>query len=218
MATLIEEVDAIAGKYEKMFDFEFKSRIQTSFLNARAEIIRREINRIGYLPNSFLYQINCTPTVRVDIAECCSINLDCAVTRSRYKIPSPIRYKAGNTDFQYVGTIDGKKSFAFAMPEDLPFIVTDRWLKGAIRYTYINGYLYILNDNPKNIRVRAAFNNPFDFGEITDCEGNNCIYEPIIEEDILYMVRQLVYQDLNIPYINNEQVEVKQEEETNGGR
>lgn len=212
MAQINEIVDSIAGKFGKQFDFEYKSRIKSSLLAARAELIRREVNKYGYVPQNFIQQINATPTNKIDIAEFDSIDLQTAIIRTTSKIPRPIRTRIGMSDFTYVGTIDGKKPYGYISPEDIGSINANKWLKNSVYYTYINSYIYILNDNPKNIRFRGPFNDPYELLNVEGCNASTCLLEASIDQDMEYILRDMVYRDMNLIAIEERQKEVNLED------
>lgn len=214
-----EVIDSIAGQFGKELDHVFKEQIKTNILIARAEIIRRESDKKGSISSNFINQINCLSTIEVDISECCGLNLNCNVTKSFIKIPYPIRLKNNGSSFSFVGTIDGKKSFTYINPEEIDYILSDRFAKNQIFYSYINKYIYVFNSHPKNIRIRSAFNNPYEIYSLNDCDLNNspagCTEILNIPEDIITGIKSLVYAEMQSTPIELQEEEIELEENGN---
>lgn len=208
--------DTIAGNYGKPFDHEFKNRVQEIVISARVEAMRRYMDKEGFTDN-FIHQIDCTPTQKVDIAECCNVDLECNITRTKFKMPKPIRTTKFLYDYQYVGSIDGMRPFGYIRPEQIPYMLKTRNLGKSIRWTRLNDYIYIFNGNPPQIRLRGAIANPFELVNLEDCSGNNCIDDIDISDDITTVIYKLSYELLNIRVEETqlEQKETKLNEQEN---
>ena len=190
--------DQIAGNFDKWDDIEFKRRVEDLVITNRAELIRRNIDKYGVTPNNLIQQINCIPTTQVDSAECCSLTLGCNVTRSTNKVPNPIRIRSRNSNFKYVGTIDGRKSFSHIDREMLELLQGERFFTSGISYAYINEYIYVFGDNPANIRLQGVFGDPREVANLNDCDNPNtdCLDNVEIEEDLIRNVRIMVAEEL----------------------
>ena len=209
--------DQIAGNFDKWDDIEFKRRVEDLIITIRAELIRRNIDKYGITPNSLIQQINCLPTTEVDIAECCSVTLGCNVTRTLDKVPNPIRIRSRNSNFKYVGTIDGKKSFSHLDRETIELLEEEKCFRAGISYSYINEYIYIFGDNPANIRVQGVFGDPREVANLNDCENSDCIDNVEIEEDLIRNIRIMVAEELinSNSRLREDDKEVKLEDSVN---
>ncbi len=214
----IEElIDSIAGEYNRELDHVFKEQIKTNILIARAEVIRQYIDKHRAFPSSLIMQINCLSTILVDIAECCTVDLDCDVLKSSVKIPSYIGLRNISDSFSYVGAINGKQPFGYIKPEELDFILADRFMKNKVFYSYINEYIYVFNrTNIKNIRIRGIFNDPYEIAKLNDCDGNDGCAELFnIPTDFISKIKSLVYAEMGNRNINTREEEVNLQEASN---
>jgi hypothetical protein len=203
-----ELIDDIAGQFNRELDHVFKEKVKTKVKIAYAEAIRQYVDKYGSVPNSIMSAINCLPTKVVDAAECCSVDIECEIVRTISKVPSSIRVRGLESSFSFVGTIDGKHSFGDIQPEELPFLLADRFVKKKIFYSYINNYIYIFNSKPKNIKVRGVFNNLDEVLKLNDCENDpaGCLQEMTIPEDFGIVIKSLVYNELrNVPFEQKEE-------------
>lgn len=206
-----EIVDSIAGQFNRELDHVFKEQVRTNIIIYRAEAIRQYIDKYGSIPDSLMSSINCIPTTNVDVSECCSVDIECTVTRTVNKIPSTIRTRGLESTFSYVGTIDGKKSYSDIQSEELPFLLADRFLKKKVFYSYVNGYIYIFNDKPKNIRVKGVFNNLDAILALNDCENDpaGCLQLMDIPEDFVSVIKSMVYAEMRNSTIETKDEEIK---------
>lgn len=215
--TIKEVVDSIAGQFNEELNHVFKEKVKTNVLIARAEAIRQYADKYNTLPSSLINAINCIPTKVVDAAECCSVEIDCEVIRTTNKVPSSIRVKGLDTSFTYVGAIDGKHPYSAIQPEELPFLLADRFTKKQAFYAYVNGYIYIFNKPSKNIKVRGIFNDPEEVYKLNDCDngGTGCADILDIPTDLVNVIKSIVFAEMrNVP-VNQDNEEVKTEEDVN---
>lgn len=196
----IEEiVDNIAAYFEKTTDHVFKKRVLSNVLAARAEIIRRYIDKYNSYPVSLISQVNCEETEKVDIAECCNSNLNCKITRTKNIIPSPIRKKGLSSAFIYVGTLNNNEAFGYIEPNQIDYILSDRFMpSNKMFYSYINGRIYIINGHPSKVRVRGIFNNPYLINTLNNCNGSDeCLGNLEIPDDFVVQIKDIVYKEMS---------------------
>jgi hypothetical protein len=206
--------DQIAGNLDRWEDTELRRRCEDLIISTRAKLIKQNVDKYNITPNNFIEQINCMPTTKVDISECCSVDLGCDVTRTLNKVPDPIRIRNRNSNFKYVGTIDSKTSYSFMSPKELEDFSTERFFNNVVAYNYINGYIYIYGDNPQNIRVQGVFGDPRDVANLNDCDNPNedCVDNIDINDDLVSNIRLLVMDELNRDVVNESNKEVKLDE------
>ena len=197
---LTEIVDSIAGRFGRELDFVFKRQIETSVIHSRSEIIRRDIEKKSKISPNYIQQINCIQTIEVDIAECCNVTIGCNVLRSCDPIPLPIRNCITDAPYMYVGTIDNSRGFVYRNPEDVQFLIEDRFIRqsGTVFYAYINQYIYIFNNKSqiKNIRVRGVFSDLRSIAVLNDCDGfNGACVDLEISTDLVNLIKDLVYDE-----------------------
>lgn len=214
-----EIVDSIAGQFEKELDHVFKQQVRTNVISARAEAMRRYIDKHGNIPSSFLSQINFLNTVTVDVTEFCNEDYDIDIVRTEEKIPNPIRRAGKDNSFTYVGAVDNSKPYGFLLDDsDLNFILKDPFMTKCsvepVFFTYKNDYLYIINDAPEEVRVRGPFSDLDRVAELNDCSGTGCgeLYD--VPNDLVFIIKALVYEEMRgTPIIpSNEEIEIKEEQ------
>lgn len=209
--------DTIAGNFDRKLDKEFRRRVEELVIIERAELIRRNIDKYGFSSANLIQQVNCMETTKVDIAECCTVDLGCDITRTLDKVPQPIRIRNRSSNFLYVGTIDGKKSYSYSTIEEKGLLNSERFaLKDSATYDYINGYLYIYGDDPEHIRVKGIFNDPREVENLNDCVNPNedCIENIEISGDLASNIINLVSDKLRGTRLEPEQEEIKLADES----
>ena len=201
--TIDELVDSVAGQFERELDHVFKQQVRTNVIIARAEAIRQYMDKHGATPSSFLNQINVAPTTVVDVAEWCDLDLECDIVRTENKIPEPIRIKGKNNSFTYVGEADNSNAYGFILdPGDVEYILKDRWMSKCenftpVFYSYVNDYIYVINDNPEQIRVRGVFADVDAVLQANNCNGDNCVDSILtIPDDVSTVIKDLVYREM----------------------
>lgn len=210
--------DTIAGNFDRILDKEFKRRVEELVIIARSELIRRSIDKHGISSSNLIQQINCMETTRVDIAECCSITLSCNITKTLNKVPQPIRIRDRSSNFQYVGTIDSKKSYSYMTIEMFEMLSAERFFNNSQTiYIYKNGYIYIFGDDPDNIRIEGIFNDPREVENLNDCvnPNDNCVDDVEISDDLAINIMTMVSDQLRRTPVNIEKEEVKLEDVNN---
>lgn len=211
-----EIVDSIAGQFERELDHVFKQQVRTNVVAGRAETIRQYIDRYNSYPSSLISQLNCLETTKVEISECCSVDLKCKVVRTKEKVPTPIRVRGLSSSWIFVGAVDNSIAYGYLTdPSDLQHILKDRFMKGKIFYAHINDYLYIFNDDPDEIRARAIFGDLDLVAKLNSCEDSkDCDGLYNIPEDFVVIVKNFVYNEMRTtPVIpNEEEVKIQQDE------
>lgn len=211
--TIKNIVDNIAQHFGKPFDNPFKSRIKSEVLAARAEIIKQHYNKYYSYPESLVSQIHRLKMVTTDIAENDIVNLGVNVSKTNLEIPTPIRMSIQNSNFIYVGTLDGNRSFGWISPENFEDLKYDRFLKDTIRYTYINRHIYILGDNPKNIRIRGIFADPYQVAELNGEVEEEEPQTLDIPEDFVNLIERMVIDMIQRGFVRpDSEEEIKIEE------
>jgi hypothetical protein len=147
----------------------FLERLKFNVMYYRALLIRRDQERNTHLPEQFM-QSFCMEMEKVNASECCDVEIDCIIMRSKKKLPSPIRLKNGSP-LTYVGTLDNLKSYAPMSVGELPFIGHSTFTGKVARYFVQNDYLYIVNAKPIKVVVKGIFEDPRDLKDF-DCDGD----------------------------------------------
>lgn len=143
MATLNQIAERVAYQLGDPTNIMLRENVKFSFLTWRSTLIRRDIAANG-MSDGFLQRFT-IPLIKVDKADNCNFNLDCVqILRSATTIPKPVRLKTDSI-FKFVGTVDGKPMSQVEY-EEVPYTCYNQYTSKALRFCYINDYLYIFNN------------------------------------------------------------------------
>ncbi|MBS1960707.1 MAG: hypothetical protein JST04_00720 [Bdellovibrionales bacterium] len=144
MATLNEYVAIIADRMDRPFDEALKADIKFSFKTYRALLMAREKDHLSPV----FFQFVVVPLIQVDMMDSCAAIVGCPVLRTKDLIPRPI--ELGGDLFKYVGTPERisskRKIFPYVELEGYDNTKYNKYTAGMTRYSYSNGYLYILGN------------------------------------------------------------------------
>jgi len=108
-----------------------------------------------------------------DASSCCGVEVGCKVFRSTARVPNPVRFK-DRVPFYFVGTIDGKKTYAPMSLGELGFFSASKYNSKMPRYYFDDGYIYIVNATPKKLQIKGVFEFPSELGSYTNCDDTKC--------------------------------------------
>jgi hypothetical protein len=172
MATLPEIRYAILDRLRGGLtsDDELLSNREVDFLvhNKRARLIKEYLqkNRDAVHPE-FLQEIKCYETVLADKSECCDIQSDCLILKTKYLLPSVY-----NNLFAFIGPIDRSQNFQLVSANRSVWDAYGRFTAKLPKVYYLNNRLYITNNKTiEYIRIAAVFENPVELSAINSCNG-----------------------------------------------
>jgi hypothetical protein len=138
----------------------------------RAQYIRQDQTKNYYDNDQFYQDLGCINMIKVDKAECCTINLDCEVLRTEVKIPNLLRIE--NKLALKANAIDRQTRFTIILPERSPFLGHTKFPQLGLKMYWLNGYLYIPETmDIRAINVRGILANPADAKTFV-CDGEAC--------------------------------------------
>lgn len=200
----------IAHSQGKSDDLTYIERLKFNIHGLRATIIRRDLDRNRFTPNQYLQQIGCLDMEYVDASSCCGVEVGCNVYRSKQRVPDPIRFK-DRVPFYFVGTIDGKTSYAPMSFSELSYIAHNKYAKNLPRYYYDDGYIYLINAAPQSIRVKGVFEYPEKLSPFS-CDGEACYSDdsayPISADLARTITESLLNADVRMERPDNDKDEV----------
>lgn len=202
MATLNQIAERIAFAQNQPLNIMLKENLKFSIRYWRALFIRRDIFANG-MSDEFLQRIY-VPLIKVDKADSCNFDLECTkVLRTSTQIPKPIRVK-NDILFKFVGTADGK-AFTYTEYEEIPYTCYNQFTSKTIRYTYINGFIYVFNNTLlKQLAIQTPFADPYQANAL--CEG--CYTDdsefPCPEDMIQQIVQGIISGELRIVPVDEE--------------
>lgn len=163
---------AASGKENYSLRLE-EELIQYWIHQARAKFIAEAIQRRDNITDTWIQSISCMELIQVDASECCLVDTNCFVLRTKDKLPPTIEYYQDNGIIRVV-TADGTviaKSNAFAEK----YGSYNKYTGNKRSWFLQNGYLYITSEQLMTyITVYALFENPMDLADFTACNGDTC--------------------------------------------
>lgn len=199
MDSLVSLVSEIASIFNKDFDFAFKERIKRACIGYRATLAKQEFDKNGRWSTGLIDPI-CLPVISVPKIECClNDEIQCSVRRTKNKVPAPIRTNRFPDPFVFVGTSNQEKAFTYTTPEVVSLVLSgNKFTNKMLMYSYFGDYIYLYNYEGGKIHIRAPFANPFQLLELENCDGNPCIEEIQIEEDLKSTIKRMVLEEFGV--------------------
>lgn len=164
MASLRQVTTEVIDSLGRPFDNMLYSRVRSALLNECVQWARRSINQRG-IENEFK-QAYVAELSLVDGADNPIRTSGSQILRTDNKILEPIRYE-GDEPFTYVGAIDWNNSFIFTQPYESRTSGNLPMTGRAIRYFYLNGYIYVFNTTlVDQVAIEGIYVNPHDVIEL----------------------------------------------------
>lgn len=163
MITLNSQADKIANLLKQPDNHELKERIKESFKNLMATYIRQDFEKHGIDERLILPFDVELEDVTYPEYKSVSESHGKSMKRSKYKIPTPIRFKHSAP---YVSVEDSNNTYTFVHPRELHKSNLYLSLGESLYYFVENSYLYCgSSDETTNIkigviRVLAPYENP----------------------------------------------------------
>ena len=211
MATLAQITYNIASAVNRQNDLTFIKRLEFMVQYYRSLLIKRDIDSGRKIPQQFIQSLGCLETIEVDAAECCDIQIDCLVRRTKEKIPTSLRLRSGNY-FNYVGTIDGMKNFDRTEDGAISYRKYSKYVSKKPFYVYKNDYIYIFETEAEAILVKGIFENPEDVSVFNNCGGENCFDSnseyPVSADLVQQITQSIMATELRIENPQNDNNEI----------
>lgn len=163
---------SIAGKLNQPVNLLLIENIKFSIDYWRAFLVRQDYEKNGR--DARAIQTITKTLIKVDKADVCNIDTDCAVLRTTNKMPTTASIKEGSP-FLTVQFADLSEVIGYVPYTDLAFSSNGKYLKNRRFYTFNNNYIYVFNQ-PKIgfVTVSAVWNNPTEL--MHDCiDDSNCV-------------------------------------------
>ncbi len=141
----------------------------------RTRILEEEFRRGRRVDSDFFQTINCIKLIRVDLAECCQVELGCPILRTEEALPMFVKLNE-------VTKLDGTP---LSMSNSLRFH-WDKYSKftaKSLKWFERNNYVYVTNNTLlKWIRVTGIFDDPRKVEDMNSCDKDN----PCVVDDYEY--------------------------------
>lgn len=168
MASLRQVTTEVIDSLGRPFDNMLYARVRSALLNECVQWARRSINQRG-IENEFKQSY----VAELSLVDSADNNIRISgsqILRTNNKILQPIRYE-GDEPFTYVGSINWNNSFIFTQPYEARTSGNLPMNGRAIRYFYLNGYIYVFNTTLiDQIAIEGIYVNPND---VIDANGRN---------------------------------------------
>ena len=149
------------------------SQIKFNVKYYRAMLIRRDFTRNGIITRHLEQDLGCLELQKVDASKCCNLPVDCAVYRTKKKIPRTVRFSFKDA-ITHVGDVTGLSTIPMVEPHMVEFLPYDKYTKSQKKAYMIEDYLYVYNaDGLKFVNVRGVFEDPEEVA-LFDCDGSDC--------------------------------------------
>jgi len=149
------------------------SQIKFNVKYYRAMLIRRDFTRNGIITRHLEQDLGCLELQKVDASKCCNLPVDCAVYRTKKKIPRTVRFSFKDA-ITHVGDVTGLSTIPMVEPHMVEFLPYDKYTKSQKKAYMIEDYLYVYNaDGLKFVNVRGVFEDPEEIA-LFDCDGSDC--------------------------------------------
>ena len=149
------------------------SQIKFNVKYYRAMLIRRDFTRNGIITRHLEQDLGCLELQKVDASKCCNLPVDCAVYRTKKKIPRTVRFSFKDA-ITHVGDVTGLGTIPMVEPHMVEFLPYDKYTKSQKKAYMIEDYLYVYNaDGLKFVNVRGVFEDPEEVA-LFDCDGSDC--------------------------------------------
>lgn len=210
MATLNNIAENIAFALNEQFNHTFKESVKDAIIDYRALLIRQDLERNSISYTDYL-QSYCIELETVDKSECPCLAVGQYVLKSKQKIAKPIRQKNnGRSNFKFVGSVDRSKSFSFSTMHELNFLSALPYQENVVYYTYLNGYLYVLN-NIKFCKVLLEYivANPSEIDSCDDVFTDDRDFP--IAEDMLSAIKKMIKRDYTKKIADGEEINIQKD-------
>lgn len=148
--------------------------------NARATLIRQELNKGRTIDSYIIQDLGCVPIESVDRSECCSVEVGCTFMRTKEPIPSTIELHNSQV-LTRVGPVDKiGRPYDRVQYERVPYLGYSQVSKNTVRYFQKDndGYLYLASgpniELLEYINIQGVFENPEDAANFVDCNNKPC--------------------------------------------
>ena len=215
MASLKQIATEVIDALDQPFNELLYQRVKDLIVHERSLAIRRSIGKNG-IDDEFKQRYK-VPMIRIDKSDFYGITTDLEVFRSTNKIAKLVRYR-GDSPFIYVGAVTHDIPYLYTQSFAVPAQDSLRYMKYIGKYTYDNGYLYVmLHDNTlENIGVQAIQADPREI-DYSDYATAPFVYtddmEFLISEDLISDIKLRMFSgDLKLRLTDDQEVNIEDDE------
>jgi len=167
-------------------------QIKFNIKHYRAMFIRRDYARNGYVSKTIEQDLGCLKLKQVDASKCCNLPVECAVYRTKKKIPKTVRFNFKDA-ITHVSDVTGLGTIPIVESHTVQWLPYEKYTGLKYKAYMIEDYMYIYNaDGLGYINVRGIFEDPEDVA-LFDCDGSDCYDDDMdfpIPMDMLQTITQ----------------------------
>lgn len=200
----IQEVaETIAIPLNRQYDADFMALLTSLIKTWRVKILQQKLHYkdIVQLLQSFDGELE-----DYKVSNLASERVTGVIKKTKYRIPLPIRNSIFQGPLYYVGTINKDQDFNYTVFQNMKFYSFNTLTANHIRYSYVNGYIYILGPSSviapiTNIKIEGYFEEPVKPGTFNNCININVSQDPediFIHRDLVEAILKGVTSDLKI--------------------
>ena len=197
-------LSTIEGASRLSDDIEISNeQIEYLACNNRAFLIRQDQNKGRSLSDNVIQVLSCVEVIEVDASECCDIQTECHILRTKNRIPRPIEVHQKDLIVRVAGIDMLGKGWSIVPYARAIRSGISKHTKNTTRAFFHNGYVYIINApvGIKKISISLVAEDPREAGQFANCSGNPCYTNDDsfpISNHMLPLLKDLVLKDLKI--------------------
>jgi predicted transport protein len=171
---LVSDIRNISSSGSNPIEFRIEdSQILYWCNQLRSKLISQALQRKNDILDVWLQVISCLELEQVDKSECCEINTNCYILRTKKELPITIETPYDNSIVR-VETPTGKLISKTSALEE-KYNSYNKYTKEKSRWFIKNNRIYITNEDLlEYINVWGLFDDPMQLKEYVACDGNTC--------------------------------------------
>lgn len=171
---IISDIRNIATSGSNSIEFKIEdSQILLWCNEIRALLIAQSLAKRQDINDTWVQSISCLELELVDSSECCTINTDCYVLRTKLDLPNTIDTAYDNNIIRVTkpdGSIISKSNAFRSMYNSF-----NKYTSNKPTWYFKNNKIYITSELLlESINVWGIFDDPTELRTFTSCNGNSC--------------------------------------------
>lgn len=171
---LVSDIRNIASSGSNPIEFRIEDSQVLFWCNeVRAMLISQAIQKRSDISDIWVQLISCLELEQVDKSECCEIQTNCTILRTKREIPSTIETSDINLILRVetpAGDIISKSN-----PFEANYSKYSKYTKEKPRWFIKNNRIYIINEDMlEYINVYGIFEDPSELKSFVSCSGDTC--------------------------------------------
>ena len=202
VGSLIEDIQTLYSRGVASDDSRLSSAyVYNKLINVRNFLIvsqakkRQKISDLNY---SLIFKLEMES---LNNLECLNLDIECQQYRSVNQIPSPLSDLNVHL-FNYVMPSNVNRRYDEINRTEALYLKGNKYTKNNPKFIFEDGYLYVLGECPKYLRVKYLSKDPVNtelFNKICnqeECDFNIYNYEFPIEPDLVEVLKEMVAKEL----------------------